>query len=62
MSLSATSAGVSGRIDAPPAASLQVKLGRLELPNPIMVASGSDGSLHSRCTQGLVCAEQDNIK
>jgi dihydroorotate dehydrogenase (NAD+) catalytic subunit len=43
MSLSATSAGVSGRIDAPPAASLQVKLGRLELPNPIMVASGTFG-------------------
>ena len=43
MSLSATSAGVSGRIDAPPAASLQVTLGRLELPNPIMVASGTFG-------------------
>ncbi len=42
MSLSETSAGVSDRVDGPPA-SLRVKLGRLELPNPIMVASGTFG-------------------
>jgi len=43
MSFPATSAGASDRIEAPSAALLRVQLGRLRLPNPIMVASGTFG-------------------
>jgi len=43
MSLSPTSSGAADRTEAPPARSLAVTLGRLSLPNPLMVASGTFG-------------------